>query len=243
MRSDVWTRDELILALDLYFRIQFRKASGSSSENYNDILAVSVVLKQIAQLISSRIGKTRSIASLRMKLANFQSLDPAHIKKGRKGLPKGGAADIEVWRLFSSNLLGLEAAAEGIMWALGTSEIEKAKDDPETVEAPEGRLLTRLHRIRERNPKLVAQKKRVIVQSGARVCCEACGFDYFGVYGERGRDYIEVHHILPLSALAGQKRTKLSDLALLCANCHRMVHARRDWLTMDQLKQIIVAQR
>ncbi|WP_352230624.1 MULTISPECIES: HNH endonuclease [Asaia] len=34
-------------------------------------------------------------------------------------------------------------------------------------------------------------------------------------------------------------KTKLSDLALLCANCHRMIHARRPWLSLDELRQII----
>jgi 5-methylcytosine-specific restriction protein A len=31
-------------------------------------------------------------------------------------------------------------------------------------------------------------------------------------------------------------KTRLSDLHLLCANCHRMVHAKRPWLTLDELK-------
>ena len=33
--------------------------------------------------------------------------------------------------------------------------------------------------------------------------------------------------------------TKLADLHLLGANCHRMVHARRPWLTLEQLKACV----
>ena len=34
-------------------------------------------------------------------------------------------------------------------------------------------------------------------------------------------------------------KTKLEDLALLCANCHRVVHSSRRWLTVSQVKAAI----
>jgi len=42
-----------------------------------------------------------------------------------------------------------------------------------------------------------------------------------------------------LSSLDGEAKTRLDDLALLCSNCHRMVHVRRPWLSMAELKQIV----
>ena len=50
---------------------------------------------------------------------------------------------------------------------------------------------------------------------------------------------IECHHIKPLHTLAEAQTTRLEDLALLCSNCHRMVHARRPWLTVDDLKSLL----
>jgi 5-methylcytosine-specific restriction protein A len=58
-------------------------------------------------------------------------------------------------------------------------------------------------------------------------------------YGVRGRGFIEVHHLRPLHTLKPGTKTKLQDLALVCANCHRMIHARRPWLTLNELKALI----
>ncbi len=54
--------------------------------------------------------------------------------------------------------------------------------------------------------------------------CEACGFDFEKAYGSLGKGYIECHHLIPLSNFDSKKETKMEDLALLCSNCHRMIH-------------------
>ena len=66
-------------------------------------------------------------------------------------------------------------------------------------EVPEGRLLYRRHRARERNSALAARKKAAAKASG-RLECEACHFDFERAYGELGKDFVECHHTLPLSA-------------------------------------------
>ena len=71
------------------------------------------------------------------------------------------------------------------------------------------------------------------------LACEACDFDYAKYYPLRGEGFIEAHHLKPLHTLVAGAKTRLEDLALLCANCHRMVHARQPWLTLEQLKGII----
>ena len=58
-----------------------------------------------------------------------------------------------------------------------------------------------------------------------RIICECCGFNFFQTYGELGTDFIEVHHLSPISqkeeAHAIDPQT---DLVPLCANCHAMIH-------------------
>jgi hypothetical protein len=49
-----------------------------------------------------------------------------------------------------------------------------------------------------------------------------CGFDFAEFYGAIGERFAECHHVRPLHE--GQRRTYLRDLAILCANCHRMPH-------------------
>jgi len=55
--------------------------------------------------------------------------------------------------------------------------------------------------------------------------CDLCGFNFEETYGELDRGYIECHHIEPLVSRNGEPApTRVGDLALLCANCHCMVH-------------------
>ena len=48
----------------------------------------------------------------------------------------------------------------------------------------------------------------------------------------------ECHHTVPVSEYGSGARTQLRDLALVCANCHRMLHRRRPWLTIDELLRL-----
>jgi 5-methylcytosine-specific restriction enzyme A len=44
-------------------------------------------------------------------------------------------------------------------------------------------------------------------------------------YGEIGRDFIQVHHVVPVSELGnGYQLDPVTDLVPLCANCHAMAH-------------------
>ena len=67
--------------------------------------------------------------------------------------------------------------------------------------------------------------------------CEICGFDFFEEYGEWGRDYIEVHHIKPISTWKEEREVDIeNDFICLCANCHKMIHRRRNQvLTPNEL--------
>lgn len=75
----------------------------------------------------------------------------------------------------------------------------------------------------ERNSTVVKKAKQQFEEQNGCLYCEICKFDYFKAYGVLGRKYIEAHHKNPLS-LNGETTTRVEDLALLCANCHRMIH-------------------
>ena len=113
-----------------------------------------------------------------------------------------------------------------------------ALDAVDDISVAEGRELLRLHRSRERNRGLVARKKRRVLTKTGRLECEACGFDFAAVYGELGAGFAECHHTQPLAQGAGERRTALTDLAVVCANCHRMLH-RRPWRTVSELSQLL----
>ena len=103
----------------------------------------------------------------------------------------------------------------------------------------ESRILTPQHRVRERNRKLVDGKKKATLKAVGKLICEVCGFNYEKIYGERGAGFIECHHIKPVHELKPGDKTRLSDLSLVCANCHRMIHAQRPWLSIEELQDIL----
>ena len=176
-----------------------------------------------------------------MKLMNIRSIDPDRPESA--GLSAGGRLERELWEEFSSDLRALRRAAMAIrsgIVAIQASHNVLSYDEPETAEAAEGKLLTRIHRSRERNRKLVADKKNSVLRSNGALACQVCGFDFRKVYGERGEGFIECHYTKPLADMKPGEKTRLSDLALVCANCHRMIHAKRPWLTMQELIELMV---
>lgn len=84
-----------------------------------------------------------------------------------------------------------------------------------------------------------ASNRREAVRIHGTVC-QVCGFDFLEHYGELGRDYIEVHHIRPLSTLDEEVPVNPeTDLVCLCANCHRMMHRSRERvMTVEELRRI-----
>ena len=56
--------------------------------------------------------------------------------------------------------------------------------------------------------------------------CQGCGFNFEEIYGEIGKDFIEAHHLVPISLFKGDvvKLDPKLDFAVLCSNCHRMIH-------------------
>ncbi|MDU9391860.1 HNH endonuclease [Pseudomonas sp. zfem002] len=71
--------------------------------------------------------------------------------------------------------------------------------------------------------------------------CKACGFDFEKAYGEHAKGFIHVHHVVPISRFEGEKAVNpATDLVTLCANCHAMVHRKRDMtLSVDELKGML----
>ena len=114
-------------------------------------------------------------------------------------------------------------------------------DDPTTGFEGATKLVTHLRR--ERNRAIVEAKKAEILKTKGSLCCEACSFDFLATYGVLGKDFCEVHHRIPLSDTLVSVQTTLEDLAILCSNCHRIIHRSAPMLSVAELAKLVIQTR
>ncbi|MFC3199880.1 HNH endonuclease [Parapedobacter deserti] len=228
MKNPNWHRDELILALDLYFRL----GPGQIHARNPAIIELSQMLNTLPfSEAKTDAERYRNPNGVGLKLSNFLALDPGY--KGR-GMQSYSKLDEQVFNEFRRNRTLLGKLASNIKATLAQEElVEELKapivgdEEEDQYSAPEGRLLYKLHRYRERNRILVDKKKKEYWKKHRSLACELCTFDFEKTYGDVGRGFIECHHRTPLSELTPDTKTTLNDLMLICSNCHRMVH--RGW--------------
>lgn len=227
------------MALDLYLRHRGAPPAKDSDE----VIELSSFLNQMGKALGVVESDTyRNANGVHMKLMNFMHRDPDYIKDGRVGLSRGNKDEEIVWDEFASDPARLATVVAAIRAAVAdhaTDHALEGEDDPDFHEAEEGRVLTKLHRYRERDRKLVTSRKNLALKQAGRLVCEACGFDFSAKYGPSAAGIIDVHHTKPVHTLQPGDKTRLEDLALLCANCHRVVHSKKSWLTIDQVRGLV----
>ena len=116
------------------------------------------------------------------------------------------------------------------LWGLVDYTLDKMgvslTQDDETFS--EGKIKMRQHLIRERNANLIKRaKKKFKLEHNGKLYCEICKTDFSQVYGDLGKDFIEAHHIKPVSEMQDGDETSINDIVMLFSNCHSMVHRKR----------------
>ena len=119
---------------------------------------------------------------------------------------------------------------------LSTPSAEAADVDEPTGE--EGRVRIRQHKFYERDANLREKKKDQALNKHGKLECEVCGFVFAEVYGKLGERFIECHHTTPVSELGEDHATTLEELALVCANCHQMLHV-SGLLPVEELRTMV----
>ncbi|MFF8865997.1 HNH endonuclease [Streptomyces sp. NPDC015139] len=239
VRNPDWSRDEIILACHLVMKNGWKGLDAGDPQ----VQELSRLLRALPDdRLSPRSETFRNPNGVARKTFDIATQHPEYTGKPTNG----GATDRAVLAEFLARPAEMSAAAELIWEALMTGSFRALPpaDDGELEEysAPEGRLLLRRHVARERDKKLRQKKIDAVLRQGAPLVCEVCDFDFEAVYGDRGAGYIECHHVVPLH-VAGEGRTKLSDLALICSNCHRMIHRRAPWPTPAGLRGLLETRR
>lgn len=220
-----WTRDETILALDLYFDLSGKIPPGSDER----IKALSELLRRFPyHAAASKNESFRNPDGVAFKLQNLRQIATG------KGLGNVSETDRSVWAELGASPAVVKSLADLIRASVTASEsMEPAGLDIEFVE---GRIVSELHLRREREPKLrerLLSERRV----SGKLFCEMCSGSPLSTNAEIKDAQFEAHHIIPLSH-TGTRITRLSELALLCANCHRLLHRaiaiEKRWLTIAE---------
>jgi len=238
MRNPPWSRDELIVALEFYLRHNPSIPGKGSTE----ISELSDLLNQMGQKMRGETSGTyRNPNGVYLKMMNLRRFDPDY--SGR-GMQRGNKDEETVWNLYAASpakLNNVVASIRSYVQSDAPLPLPEIIGDDE-VDGEEGQILTRTHRYRERDTSLVTRKKKSVLAEHGYLRCEACDFDFGSRYGKHGDGFIECHHNKPVSELQAGQRTKLSDLSLVCSNCHRMIHRKRPWLSVKELSEILVPQ-
>jgi len=240
-RNPAWNRDELILVLDLYMTNPASPPGKTSSQ----VAVLSTLLNKMHRLNGTSATPTlRNANGVYLKMMNLRALDPKFTAQGKVGMQSGGALEKVVWADYAGQREKLAADAASIREAVERADETKVAMLPsaEPYEGEEGGVIMRLHKRYERDPKLIAEKRKAAKSAGA-MACEVCAFDFHLAYGELGSGYIEVHHTKPVYTMKAGHKTKLEDLALLCANCHRMAHRKRTPLSLPEISASLQADR
>jgi predicted HNH restriction endonuclease len=137
------------------------------------------------------------------------------------------AKDAEESGLLSDDAVNPPVTAEESRSAASDSDVG-------VQEAVEGRVYTTEVTFRRRNRALIETKK---AQSDGH--CEACGFCFEDHYGGLAKDCLVAHHINPIAHRTRPSMTSLDDIALLCPNCHAVVHTQDPPLSLEEVREML----
>lgn len=112
----------------------------------------------------------------------------------------------------------------------------------ENIEIQEGRKRKTQSTTYERSTAVRKAAVEYYRREDGHIVCAICDFNFYEVYGDRGKDFIEIHHETPLYETNGEERTVFLSEAVknvkpVCSNCHRIIHRKRNEIsTISEMK-------
>jgi 5-methylcytosine-specific restriction protein A len=232
MRNPTWNKEELILALDLYFRLDYGQMHGRNPL----IIQLSKDLRNlnIHQDIPDK-AKFRSVNSVALKLANLKKSDQNF---SGKGMRDGGKLEKELWNKYHTHRDKLSKEADLIRRHYLKPKSEKTKTAEPRVNYKSD-FLFQYHKNRETDPLVVKVKKEIVFTESKNLKCEVCGFDSVAFYGEIGNDLMEIHYNKELQKEPGLESSDMNDFVIVCSNCHKALDKNFGLLDAADLKKLI----
>ena len=231
-----------------YSRRQIHEAVGGDMQSYLPHLQGQVVCGCFDPNLNARapfeidIGNLADVIKYAERLAAQKAAIPVFLKQSaREWKYVGNFSSAKLVR-DASDLSPLKPHRR--LDAVGVLYLNEEDQSPEfstqvtqDVQANEGQRLLYKHTRKERSPILADAKRRAVRAEKGYLWCEACLLDESKVPMEIGEACFEVHHLQSLAKPLEPTITRLDDLALVCANCHRMLHRSNPMLSPIELRQ------
>lgn len=183
-----WTRDELVVALNLYF-LYFKLPYGQLHSRNPEII-------RLADLID------RTPSAVAMRLSNYAAVAPYHINRGIKGLENAKKQVLPIWEAFTRDHEALHFESEQILARLEGQDVEvKFSVLLQDAGAVEGRERTALTRVRVNQHVF---RQMVLANYGGE--CAVTGINF--------PQLLAASHIAPWAANASERMNPANGLCL-----------------------------
>ncbi len=184
----LWTREELILAINLYCKLPFGKMHSRNPE-----------IVKLAILIN------RTPNSVAYKLVNFASLDPSLQQRGIKGASNSSKLDKQIWNEFYNNWDAALIESEELLAKKNHTSIEtlnQVKIEIDIEKLPKGKVKERI--VKARVNQCIFRK--IVLATYNNACC---------ITEIDNSDLLVASHIVPWSK---DEKNRLNPMNGLCLN-------------------------
>lgn len=225
-----WTRDEILLALDLLYQ------HGKPIDRHHaGVIELSNLLrKSTLHARQKRRENFRNPDGVALKMQNLLSaLEPG------RGLSFSNGDREAVETYPRDRRIELSKVATALRLAISNqTDSDEIVGSSYSFDADEmfaeGWQLTARHRFRDRR----LRKRLLSCRDDNSLFCEMCNFVPPRFERSLRESFFEAHHSLPLAKAEAMRLTKIADMALLCAGCHRFVHklisSEKRWIDIQE---------
>jgi hypothetical protein len=229
---------------DSLTRDQIHDRFGGNKQSYLPTVDGAVVCGCFDPKLNSRapreidVGKGPVVESTAETLGAAQALIPVFLKQSaNRWVYRGQFKALE----FSRTPEDLVAYPDRRPNAVGvlyleedeSTQVETSLQELDEAFALEGAQQLRRHLSRERSSYLANIKRMEYRSKHGGLACEACGLTALALPKEVADAAFEVHHRTPLAQIEPMGKTRIADLAVLCACCHRMIHRTMPFLDVE----------
>lgn len=216
-----FTRDEVILALDVLYNSNAEHLGAKSKE-----------IIDLSELLNALPIYPKDVRPENFRNCTGVSHQISHFRSGyshEENAWNVGSLFFRINQEFKQNNLDLHETAEAIRKNRELFDKFPFGSNDEATGFPEGELLGHLHRVLEnRYGSKIPKESR----------CSICKIDLSRVYS-CGVDLLHNHLMVPLNQLDGETKYTANDFITVCPNCHEALHRRRPWVTKRNYEEIL----